>query len=68
MDLKAYIDLIVKVVADWRVLACTVGVLVIWSLFRFVGVISHRSPRRYARPKSPGPASPQRRDEPTDEG
>ena len=67
MDLKAYIDLSIKVLTDWRVIACAAAILVIWTLFRFVGIISHRSPRRYAPPKSPPPAPASRHEDRSDE-
>lgn len=56
MDLDAYIDLSVKVLTDWRVIVCVISVLVIWTLFRFVGVIAQRRVRRYQAPKKASPA------------
>lgn len=53
MDLKGLIDLSVKVLTDWRVLACLGAVFVIWTLFRYVGVISPHRPRNYSRPTPP---------------
>ena len=56
MDLNGYIDLSIKVLTDWRVLICTGAVLLVWAIFRSVGVIVRRKPRGYARPKAPSPS------------
>jgi hypothetical protein len=53
VDLKGLFDLSIKVLTDWRVLACLGGVFVIWTLFRYVGVISQHRPRNYGRPAPP---------------
>lgn len=55
MDLSMYLTLSIKVLTDWRVLAATVAIFIIWTLFRFVGIISQRPPRRYQPPSRPMP-------------
>lgn len=56
MELSTYVDVSLKVLRDWRVLACALGIFAAWGLFRYVGVISRRGPRRYSPPAKP--ASP----------
>ena len=68
MDLNGYIGLSIKVLTDWRVLACTGAVSIIWALFRYVGVISRRQPRGYARPRAPRPPGPARKPKTEAEG
>lgn len=57
MGLDAYIALSIRVLTDWRVIACAVAVLVIWTLFRFVGVIAQRRPPYRGGPRQPPPSS-----------
>jgi len=37
-----YTDLFLSVLKDWRVIAATVSILLLWALLRYVGVVFRR--------------------------
>jgi len=37
-----YTDLFLSVLKDWRVIAATVAILLLWALLRYVGVVFRR--------------------------
>jgi hypothetical protein len=61
MDLNATFQLALKVLTDWRVIAITAAVLLLWAALRYVGSVYRSRPAfqasRFAslKPK-PGPA------------
>ncbi len=49
-----YIGLSIAVISDWRVIAATLGLIIMWAILRYVGMVYNRSPRSLAR-KAPRP-------------
>jgi len=58
-----YTDLFLSVLKDWRVIAATVAILLLWALLRYVGVVFRRlklnlpPPRKMLRSKKETPAA-----------
>lgn len=57
MDLSEMLAIAIKVIADWRVVLVTVGVLLVFAILRYVGLVYHKRPRTRPRPPSAGPGA-----------
>ena len=60
MDLAAALELSLKVLSDWRVIAIALVVILAWAALRYVGSVYRRRPPRAAMRghSAPPPAPP----------
>ncbi len=52
-SLTESLSIAIKVLADWRVIAIAIAVLLVWAALRYVGSIYHRRPKVASRPTAP---------------
>jgi hypothetical protein len=50
MELSDMLNVALKVIADWRVVAISIAMLVVFALLRYVGLVYHKRPKVRARP------------------